>query len=212
MNNPSSEWKEKHFLSGPIAWHDYSEGEAIHIGEQPLARWLENWNGQQVWCCYVFSNKPITLRGMLDIAILSAEGLVDAELSSAWSEITGFLWVNEDGEIGGHNLITIFTDHVGQFGAVILQTEPIDLGELVEQYGEKAIADLIKDARAMAGELYPGRLIVAGTGAASMLNALCDEIERLQAASIPIRPTVPTPTNKQSDPPTWPSAWRRNES
>lgn len=37
------------------------------------------------------------------------------EFSTAYSEITGYLWTNESIEVGGHDLLAELTNHVGQW-------------------------------------------------------------------------------------------------
>lgn len=119
------------FYSGKIQRQNYSEDEAWAIGDEDfLAEILEGYHGEQVFACYAFSPEPITPDRLRDLAILSAEGVVDARLSGYYSEITGWLWLDEDGTIGGHDLVDIFSQHEGEYGALVIGREPIDLTAL----------------------------------------------------------------------------------
>jgi hypothetical protein len=120
------------FLSGKVSDIDNWDYEAVHIGEIPVAEALEDFDGKNVYACYAFDDQPITTSRIIDIAIQSAEGLVDAEFGGHYSEVTGFLWLDEDGMIGGHDIVEIFRQNVGKFGALIVQEEPIDLTLLEE--------------------------------------------------------------------------------
>lgn len=120
------------FLTGYIQTLDYSEGEALYIGREPLAEVLEEFDQKNVYVCFAFDAQEITPQRLVEIAIESAEGLVDAELGAAYSEVTGFLWVDEKGMVGGHDLVEIFGQHEKQFGALVIQTEPIDITLLAD--------------------------------------------------------------------------------
>lgn len=118
------------FHSGRIVYGGYDEGEALKLGDEFLVRLLEEYHQQQVWCCFAFSTEPLTKQDFLEIAIQSAEGTVEAGLGVSWSETTGFLWVDETGMVGGHDLVALFDDHETQFGALLIDTKPLDLTEL----------------------------------------------------------------------------------
>ena len=121
------------FLTGYIQNIPYHEDYALYLGKEPLAEELESFHNKNVYVCYAFDDNKITPNRLCELAILSAEGLVSAELHASYSEITGFLWLNEKGEVGGHDLIEIFGQHEDEFGALVISTEPIDLTLLAER-------------------------------------------------------------------------------
>jgi hypothetical protein len=120
------------FLTGLVTDCPFDDGYATKVGDSYLAQWLEQFWREQVYCAYAIDDAPITLDRMRDLAILSAEGLADADLSATYSEITGFLWVNERGTIGGHDLIDVIETQEGKYAAILVQREPIDWVEVTE--------------------------------------------------------------------------------
>lgn len=119
------------FLSGLIAELPFYEPyESVHLDTEELAAFLEPFTGKAVYSAYAFSPTPISGKGFLDLAIMSAEGLVDAEAGYAYSEWTVDTYGN--GEIGGHDILDIFENHLGEYGAICIDTEPLDLTSLGE--------------------------------------------------------------------------------
>lgn len=114
-------------------------GHVVHINDTILAEFLKDYQRQFVYCCFGFHRDHITVEGLLDLQIRSGEGLVDAEYGEEYSEVTGHLWTDEWGHVGGHNLVDIFRNHDGAHSALLISTEPLDLTKLVE---EKEVADL----------------------------------------------------------------------
>ena len=125
------------FSTGKLCWCSNGDGEYDIIGFEDdggrISELLEEFSGKQVWCNYAFSTEPLTPELVLQAAIDTAEGEVDARYSVAWSEITGYLWTNNDGNIGGHDMIAIFEQHVGEYAALIVEVEPINLADYVSQ-------------------------------------------------------------------------------
>lgn len=123
------------FITGYIQQIDYIGGEyseTIYIDGEPLAEILESFRGKNVYVCYAFSQDRITIEKMIDLSIMSAMGECDARLYGRYSEITGFLWLEQAGMVGNHNLLYIFEQHPKEFGAIVIQETPIDLTMLSE--------------------------------------------------------------------------------
>lgn len=115
------------FVSGYVREGQYKEWEAMYIDDQLLAEILMPFEGQEVYLCYAFDTAPITMERFVELAIMTAEGLVDINFGGHYSDITGPLWLDEDLIVGGHDLEPIFWERRGQYGALVIQTEPIDL-------------------------------------------------------------------------------------
>ena len=118
------------FISGRVDEIRYQEGEALAIGSQFIAETLVKYDGKQVNVVYGFSNKVIMPEDLLNSAIESANGEVDGEFYARYSELTGFLWVEEHALVGGHDLMKIFGSHKGKYGCLLIQTEPIELDDI----------------------------------------------------------------------------------
>ena len=107
------------------------EDDACLLGDAFLAELLQPFQGRQVHVCYAFSAEPITPVRLLALAVMTAEGVADAALQGVYSEITGWLWLEERGKVGGHDIIDLFGRHEDEYGALGVGTGPIDLSELV---------------------------------------------------------------------------------
>lgn len=120
------------FHEGKITYgpHDESEGEALMLGDHFLTRLLEGYKGEKVFVAYVFSSKKITPGRFREMAILSAEGIANPVLAAHYSEITGFLWLDDECHVGGHDLAEIFGSHENEYGAIVISREPIELTDL----------------------------------------------------------------------------------
>lgn len=118
------------FFSGYVQVMDYIGGEyseTVYLGKEPLANILRGYNGKNVYICYAFWDRRITPGDLRNLAIMSAMGECEARLFGCYSEITGFLYLEQDGAVGGHNLLSIFEENVDKFGAIVIQETPIDL-------------------------------------------------------------------------------------
>lgn len=122
-------------LMGPITLASFEdEGEALAVGDEYLARFLEEWHETMVYAVYGFSDEPLTPHDMAQAAIEIASGIADATLHSHYSEITGYLWTDEDGRIGGHDMVGIFSRNQGKYGCLVISPNPLDLMDLGQEY------------------------------------------------------------------------------
>ena len=106
---------------GWLALH--AAGEAYDIlymsnVRQPLAKELHNlfgWGQRQVSVRYIIADKAITEEERLDAEIRQAVGEGKVRWGARYSELTGYLWTDEEVRIGGHDLIEELKDHVGKW-------------------------------------------------------------------------------------------------
>ncbi len=139
------------FVSGKVGRVAYGEGETIGIGGEPLAKILENFQRRRVHVTFAFSETFLLPRDLLVLSIAQAMGEVEAKLAPVYSELTGFLYVEDEGKVGGHDLLRIFSQHEGEYGCIVVQKSedgPIVMDELVEVFeknGEITYAATLKD-------------------------------------------------------------------
>lgn len=82
--------------------------DALFIGdmEYPLAEEFESeLQGKQVSIRYWISDTKKTKEQIQEGALKTIMGVVDAEYGDRYSEITGYLWTDEELNIGGHDLL-----------------------------------------------------------------------------------------------------------
>lgn len=91
-----------------------SSGEAddiIHLDGNPLAEVLEVLKGSIVTVRYYISTEQRSEEELIEMTVRYYHGLADVDFRHRYSEITGYLWTNEDMIIGGHDLKNeLYTD------------------------------------------------------------------------------------------------------
>lgn len=115
-------------LAGRVG--ERGEGDVVALDGESVAEWLADFNGQQVSVQFAFSDQPIDPERIEEAAVHAATGVLRSEYSVVWSEITGYLWTDEEGVVtnaedgGSHDLVAIFEAHKGEYGYLSLTTAP----------------------------------------------------------------------------------------
>lgn len=92
--------------------------DALFIGdmEYPLAEEFESeLQGKQVSVRYWISDTEKTKEELQESFLKTLFGSVSAEYGDAYSEITGYLWTDEELKIGGHDLLSELSSNKGKF-------------------------------------------------------------------------------------------------
>jgi hypothetical protein len=104
---------------GLIAEKEYGEScEALFIGEmeEPIAyEFEEKMQGKQVSVRYWLSDSSKTKEELVENMVMAMVGAVDADYSDRYSDVTGYLWTDEELNIGGHDLLDELRSNVGRF-------------------------------------------------------------------------------------------------
>ena len=104
---------------GIVREGDYGENwDALFIGEnnQPIAEvFEEDFAAKQVTVKYWTSDEKKTKEEMQEGVLRQLFGDVEANYNDAYSEITGYLWTDEDLNIGGHDLLEEIRSYLGKF-------------------------------------------------------------------------------------------------
>lgn len=75
----------------------------------------ENLDNKQVSISYYISDKPLTRKELEKQHIDKIMGIVDASCYPVYSDVTGYLWTEEDCKIGGHNLLEEINNYEGKY-------------------------------------------------------------------------------------------------
>jgi hypothetical protein len=59
-------------------------------------------------------------------------GATDAEYNARYSDLTGYLWTDEDWNVGGHNLLSELKSNVGKW--LILEVELYEKDDVIPDY------------------------------------------------------------------------------
>ncbi len=106
-------------FKGFIKEGDYADNyDAIFIGEtgEPIAKELEyEIDRKQVSVRYWISDVEKTKEQLQESVLKNLIGAVDAEYSDRYSDVTGYLWTDENLNIGGHDLLAELRSNKGKF-------------------------------------------------------------------------------------------------
>lgn len=104
-------------MLGPIGEDD----EALYLAgggrlhRAPLAEELEGITNKKVTCRYWVTDREVTRDEAQDAFLKTLMGVGEARCRSHYSEITGYLWTDEDLNIGGHDLLAELKSHLGKW-------------------------------------------------------------------------------------------------
>ena len=111
-------------IKGWIRESDYSDSaDVIFIDdlgrkfpEEPLADQLAWLSGEQVTVYYYITDKKCTLEEAQEQFLkMMYAGEAECEFHAHYSDITGYLWTDENLVIGGHDLLEEIRSHVGSY-------------------------------------------------------------------------------------------------
>lgn len=84
--------------------------------KQPVAEILDDTiSRKQVTARYWITEQKCTKEDADEFFMRCAMGLADTKFNVWYSEITGYLWTDEEAKIGGHDLIEEFKSHIGKY-------------------------------------------------------------------------------------------------
>lgn len=110
---------------GLLSLHSWGEADDILFLsslEGPFAEELEyDISGKMVTARYWITDIPMPKSEAQDYFIRKLVGDADVEFGSHYSEVTGYLWTDEECNVGGHDLIEEFKSYVGKY--LILEVE-----------------------------------------------------------------------------------------
>lgn len=90
--------------------------ETVELDGEPIADELEYMSGKVVTVKYYISDKEATEEELKeDFLINTLYGNLESEYGAVYSEITGYLWTNDDLKVGGHDLRKEFESYVGKY-------------------------------------------------------------------------------------------------
>lgn len=103
---------------GLLSFRSYGEADDILFLsslEDPLAEELEWMHGTQVTVRYWLTDQQCTREEARESAVLTAMGAADVDFGARYSEITGYLWTDEELKVGGHDLMAELRSNVGKW-------------------------------------------------------------------------------------------------
>lgn len=109
---------------GLLCLHSYGEADDILFlssASNPLAEELEWMHRKNVTVRYWVTGKPCSKEEASAEFLKTCMGAADVDFGSRYSELTGYLWTDEELCVGGHDLIAELKSNVGKW--LILEVE-----------------------------------------------------------------------------------------
>ena len=103
---------------GLLSLHSWGEADDIlYLSSltDPLAEELDWMSGKKVTVRYWITDKECTRDEASEAAMLTVMGAAYVTIDSQYSEITGYLWTDEDLNVGGHDLLEELKSSVGKW-------------------------------------------------------------------------------------------------
>ena len=106
---------------GKITVRDYGESSDnlfIDDDEEPLADRIQEeieLQGQYLSVMYWITDEPHEREELVEEWLKQAMGASDVKWRVHWSDVTGYLWTDEEINVGGHDLLAELVSHAGKF-------------------------------------------------------------------------------------------------
>ena len=96
-------------------WGDAEDILYLSTLKDPLVEELKWMARKRVSVRYWITDKPCSINEASVAAMMTAMGDADVNLQSFYSEITGYLWTDEDLVVGGHDLLEELKSSAGKW-------------------------------------------------------------------------------------------------
>ena len=112
---------------GFLVMKDYGESDDVLFlssFDDPLAEDLSWMCNKRVTVRYWVSEKEAPREKIKEDFVKQLCGMADVVFCAHYSEFTGYLWTDEDLNIGGHDLLDELKSHVGKWLLLEVEAEP----------------------------------------------------------------------------------------
>src|SRR5712675_1640367 len=119
-------------LNGQITEREHGENYTIFIGDKCALAEIDDTfeTHTPVYMCWVIGPKSITKELALEAQVNTQIGELDIKYDAHYSDVTGYLWTDEDFKFGGHDMFVFLENNINKYIFLVISTEPIDLAEL----------------------------------------------------------------------------------
>lgn len=103
---------------------DYNGHETVKLDDNPIAEELEYLSGKACTVRYYISDREADEETLQeDFLINTLYGNLRSEFNARYSEITGYLWTDDELNIGGHDIRDELESYVGKFLYMIIDID-----------------------------------------------------------------------------------------
>jgi hypothetical protein len=99
-------------------YRDEGETDVLYVSDKPdtpLIERLEEMQCKTVTVRYWTANREAPEQEIKEGFLRELAGALDADLGARYSEITGYLWTDNELKVGGHDLLEELEGHVGKW-------------------------------------------------------------------------------------------------
>lgn len=115
---------ERMYLLSGMVGKSCCESEHITIDGEPLAQLTEEFNGQLLTIRYWITDEPIEMNRAIEATIEQCMGFGEIDFAIHHSDVTGYLWTDEDFEVGGHDMIAEMESFIGKHVLMEIEVGP----------------------------------------------------------------------------------------
>lgn len=94
---------------------DASDYDGLYIDDEPLSQRMEKYTDSFITVRFFISDTDNSIEELRHNLILSVAGSCNADYGPHYSELTGYLWTDDDLSIGEHNIIDIISNYDGKY-------------------------------------------------------------------------------------------------
>ena len=118
-------------LAGKITDSKYdTESSYILVGGKSVSEFVSRFSHRKVWCIWVVSDTFITPERATMMGVERAIGVALATRGDVFSDPTGYLWTDDEGKIGGHDIAAAIACHAGKYAFIVIRQDQIDLSKI----------------------------------------------------------------------------------
>lgn len=105
-------------IEGKISSAEAGEGSVLAVAGVAISIMLMNNARKQVTVRYHVSSVPMSLEQADEHFVNVLYGEAAGDVYHRYSDMTGYLWTEEDGTIGGHDLVKELSSSYGKYAAI----------------------------------------------------------------------------------------------
>jgi hypothetical protein len=148
--------KETIVIQGWVAirtYGDEGDTEVIYVSDddsEPLAERLSHLSRQRISVRYWTSNQEAPIDVVKTEAIKTLMGYADIDFGARYSEITGYLWTDNDLNVGGRDLLRELESASGKW--LVLEVDVEDVHATRQQRTARSLDEVSKDLLVVASD------------------------------------------------------------
>lgn len=117
-------------IAGIVKPCSHEPDSLITIGGRSIAKFINEFSGRKVWCVWAVNDTFLNPSEIQEEHIKKFTGSASANYGAVYSELTGYLWTDDEGKIGGHDLVESMSGYTNKYGFICIRENPIDLSHV----------------------------------------------------------------------------------